>query len=236
MTYENFTLPQSFWDELTISIRSTYIKKYYKEKGVYPSQEEIKLVSLTEEEIENYKRKSYANYIAKLSLNKSSVDEDEEESIMPPSVDDMPLPDNVEKITTEWITFSQTQGNLPTTVTVTLEENNGYDRYFVLSIDAKYTVLGDNGGQICSFACLQKGKLGPIHIGIPDFNDIPNEGYTKAGVVKTEKQIFESNNTQFTVYLDNFNPEGTNWEDKGLLPIESGEFSISCFNAYTVKN
>ena len=235
MTYENFTPPQSFWDELTISIRNTYVKKYYKEKGVYPSQEEIKLVNLTEEEIENYKRKSYANYIAKLSLNKLSVDENEEESIMPPSVDDMPLPDNVEKITTEWITFSQAQGNLPTTVTVTLEENNGYDRYFVLSVGAKYTVLGEICNQSCSIACLQKGKLGPIHIGIPDFNDIPNKEYTN-GIIKIEKQIFESNSTQFTVYLENFNPEGTNWEDKGLLPIESGDFSISCFNAYTVKN
>lgn len=235
MTYENFVVPQCFWDELTISKRNIYVKEYYKENGVYPSQEEIKLINLTEDEIETYKRKSYANYIAKLSLNKSSVNENEEESPIPPSIDEMPLPDNVEKITTEWITFSQTQGNLPTTVTVTLEENNGYDRYFVLGVGAKYTVLGSIWNQGCGVACLQKGKLGPIHIGIPDFNDIPNKEYTE-GIITLEKQIFEPNNTQFTVYLENFNPEGTNWEDKGLLPIESGDFSISCSNAYTVKN
>lgn len=152
MTYENFVVPQCFWDELTISKRNIYVKEYYKENGVYPSQEEIKLINLTEDEIETYKRKSYANYIAKLSLNKSSVNENEEESPIPPSIDEMPLPDNVEKITTEWITFSQTQGNLPTTVTVTLEENNGYDRYFVLGVGAKYTVLGSIWNQGCGVA------------------------------------------------------------------------------------
>lgn len=67
--YESFVAPQYYWDNLTNMRRTSYIKKYYAENGVYPTQEQISAVVLSAEEIENFNRSYYAGYLAKLAAS-----------------------------------------------------------------------------------------------------------------------------------------------------------------------
>ena len=67
--YESFFAPQNYWDALNRMNRTSYIKKYYAENGVYPSQEQINSIVLSEDEIEKYNRHYYAKCLAKLYSN-----------------------------------------------------------------------------------------------------------------------------------------------------------------------
>lgn len=67
--YESFVAPQYYWDNLTNMRRTSYIKKYYAENGVYPTQEQISAVVLSAEEIETFNRSYYAGYLAKLAAS-----------------------------------------------------------------------------------------------------------------------------------------------------------------------
>ena len=71
--YESFVVPQHYWDNLTNMRRTSYIKKYYTENGIYPTQEQISAVVLSAEEIENFNRRYYAGYLAKQVENNNVI-------------------------------------------------------------------------------------------------------------------------------------------------------------------
>lgn len=64
MTYENFIVPNIYWEYVLGQHRVSFINEYYKKHKNYPSDEILQKVVLTDEEKEKYKRIFYAQYKA----------------------------------------------------------------------------------------------------------------------------------------------------------------------------
>ncbi len=62
MTYENFIVPNIYWEYVLGQHRVSFINEYYKTHKNYPSDEILQKVVLTDEEKEKYKRIFYAKY------------------------------------------------------------------------------------------------------------------------------------------------------------------------------
>lgn len=99
MTYENFIVPNVYWEYVLGQRRVSFINDYYKRYKNYPSDEILQEVVLTDEEKEKYKRVFYAQYkatgMAPSEPNTPSVpimpptdgDDEQETPITPPSQD-----------------------------------------------------------------------------------------------------------------------------------------------------
>ena len=64
MTYENFIVPNTYWEYVLGQRRASFINDYYKKNKNYPPEDILKDVALTIEEKEQYKRIFYAQYKA----------------------------------------------------------------------------------------------------------------------------------------------------------------------------
>ena len=64
MTYENFVVPNIYWEYVLGQRRASFINDYYKKNKNYPTEDVLKNVALTTEEKEQYKRIFYAQYKA----------------------------------------------------------------------------------------------------------------------------------------------------------------------------
>lgn len=64
MTYENFIVPNIYWEYVLAQHRISFINEYYKMYKKYPSDKEVLEVVLSAEEKERYKRLFYAQYKA----------------------------------------------------------------------------------------------------------------------------------------------------------------------------
>ena len=62
MAYENFIVPNIYWEYVLRQRRASFINDYYKRYKNYPSDEILQEVVLTDEEKEKYKRVFYAQY------------------------------------------------------------------------------------------------------------------------------------------------------------------------------
>lgn len=62
ITYEKFTVPNSYWKGILEQHRILFIIEYYKKYKNYPSEDTLQNIVLTTEEIEKYKRIFYAQY------------------------------------------------------------------------------------------------------------------------------------------------------------------------------
>ena len=62
MTYENFIVPNIYWEYVLKQHRISFINEYYKKHKNYPSDEILQEVVLTVEEKERYKRIFYTQY------------------------------------------------------------------------------------------------------------------------------------------------------------------------------
>ena len=65
MAYENFIVPNIYWEYVLRQRRASFINDYYKRHKNYPSDEILQEVVLTDEEKEKYKRVFYAQYKSK---------------------------------------------------------------------------------------------------------------------------------------------------------------------------
>ena len=64
MAYENFIVPNIYWEYVLGQRRASFINDYYKKNKNYPTEDVLKNVALTTEEKEQYKRIFYAQYKA----------------------------------------------------------------------------------------------------------------------------------------------------------------------------
>ena len=64
MTYENFIVPNMYWEYVLAQHQTSFINEYYKMYKKYPSDKEVLEVVLSDEEKERYKRLFYAQYKA----------------------------------------------------------------------------------------------------------------------------------------------------------------------------
>ena len=64
MTYENFIVPNIYWEYVLGQHRVSFINEYYKKHKNYPTEDILRDVVLTTEEKEKYKRIFYAQYKA----------------------------------------------------------------------------------------------------------------------------------------------------------------------------
>ena len=62
MTYENFVVPNNYWNYFLEQKRITFINEFYKKNKQYPVKEDIQHIILTDEEKEKYKRIFYARW------------------------------------------------------------------------------------------------------------------------------------------------------------------------------
>lgn len=62
MTYENFIVPNIYWEYVLGQHRVSFINEYYKKHKNYPSDEILQDVILTDKEKEKYKRIFYTQY------------------------------------------------------------------------------------------------------------------------------------------------------------------------------
>ena len=62
MAYENFIVPNIYWEYVLEQKHITFINEFYKKNNYYPSKEEIANVVLTNDEMSKYKRLFYAKY------------------------------------------------------------------------------------------------------------------------------------------------------------------------------
>ena len=63
-TYENFIVPNSYWEYVLQEHRISFINEYHKKHKKYPSEEDLQKVVLSADEKERYKRLFYARYCA----------------------------------------------------------------------------------------------------------------------------------------------------------------------------
>lgn len=88
MTYENFIVPNIYWEYVLGQHRVSFINEYYKKHKNYPSDEILQKVVLTDEEKEKYKRIFYAQYKATgILLSEPSTPQDPNIPL-PPVIED----------------------------------------------------------------------------------------------------------------------------------------------------
>lgn len=149
--YGSFFAPQNYWDSLNRMKKTSYIKKYHAENGIYPSQVQINSIVLSEEEIEKYNRYYYAKYLAKLSANGDLSDSETND----PSIEY----DNTPNFS-EWIELPFTYKEGAETLEECFDEN--------LEYYCHYFSVGDEKYRNYSFAWSQKDRISkwvayPLH-------------------------------------------------------------------------
>ena len=93
MAYENFIVPNTYWEYVLGQRRASFINDYYKKNKNYPSEDALKDVALTTEEKEQYKRIFYAQYKATgISPSEPNTPQEPEEPIIPPVSDEEETP------------------------------------------------------------------------------------------------------------------------------------------------
>lgn len=218
--YNTLTIPQPYIDSLLSLKRRDFINQYYKLNDLFPNEDEILNITFSDEELNNIKHRYYVNCLSKITTKN-------DETIFPE--ENLPSNDNVITTSSNWITFSEKSGNLPAIITVTMEENNGYDRYFLLHIDRRFSA--ETNGYVgtqefhneCNLLLLQKGKLGSINTNkIPDSEKVTYGEY-KHYDLYIENLIFDYNITNFTIRMEGYDD----------FIIKNGNFSIGVGQTYT---
>lgn len=92
ITYEEFNVPQVYYDECLKLHRTLFINDYYKKHNVYPTEDIINKVALSEERKEHIKRLKYAEYI----ITGDIPQEPSDNPTIPPAKDDefIDIPNN----------------------------------------------------------------------------------------------------------------------------------------------
>lgn len=141
--YESFFAPQYYWNNLTNMRRASYIKKYFAENGVYPTQEQISAIVLTAEEVEKFNRHYYANYLVKQVTN-------EDTPVIPPVGEPQDWTISLNDILGTWEVTSVTQANKEFRgtqfLTFTTVKKNG-NTFNVWKGDGDITIYYGNTGE-----------------------------------------------------------------------------------------
>ena len=90
ITYEEFNVPQVYYDECLKQHRILFINDYYKKHNVYPTEDIINNVALSEEKRERIKRLKYAEYLAS-----GNISQEPNTPVIPPMEDEV-TPNNDE--------------------------------------------------------------------------------------------------------------------------------------------
>lgn len=83
MTYEEFNVPQVYYDECLKLHKTLFINDYYKKHKIYPPEDIINKVALSEERRERIKRLKYAEYLVS-----GNIPQEPNTPIIPPAGDD----------------------------------------------------------------------------------------------------------------------------------------------------
>ena len=89
MTYENFIVPNIYWEYVLGQHRVSFINEYYKKHKNYPTEDILRDVVLTTEEKEKYKRIFYAQYKATgIAPSEPNTPQEPDAPIIPPIIED----------------------------------------------------------------------------------------------------------------------------------------------------
>lgn len=106
MTYENFIVPNIYWEYVLGQHRVLFINEYYKKHKNYPSYEILQEVVLTTEEKEKYKRIFYAQYKATgIIPSEPNTPQEPEAPIIPPvsDEDEVPIIPEINLMEQKWL-------------------------------------------------------------------------------------------------------------------------------------
>ena len=194
MTYENFVVPNIYWEYVLGQRRASFINDYYKKNKNYPTEDVLKNVALTTEEKEQYKRIFYAQYKA-TGIVPSEPNTPQEPDV--PSIPPVSGGDETETPTTPIIPpssgnmvnvmFDITMDDIPETVGI---GNNAVNTIF------KQGIL--NGDLLDKSYCNIILSGGGISIKIKDLTQIysiPKGEYSVTGIIgNKEKSEFDLTN------------------------------------------